>query len=102
MRFHFFELVIVSDGFDGQDLDNSPILNYLNHISIADRRKIFVALIGERFKSMDNLMAFAMSANAVINPKDTDKFSAMLKGAVSDHERFYKVFTETLVEVGRA
>ncbi len=102
MRFHLFELVIVSDGFDGQDLDNSPILNYLNHISIADRRKIFVALMGERFKSMDNLMAFAMSANAVINPKDTDKFSAMLKGAVSDHERFYRVFMETLVEVGRA
>ena len=102
MRFHLFDLIIVSDGFDGQDLDNSPILNYLNHISIADRRKIFVALMGERFKSMDNLMAFAMSANAVINPKDTGKCSAMLKGAVSDHERFYKVFMETLVEVGRA
>ena len=102
MRFHVFDLVILSDGFDGQDLDNSPILNYLNNISMTDRRKIFVALMGERFKSMDNLMAFAMSANAVINPKDTDKLSAMLKGAVSDHERFYKVFMETLVEVGRA
>ncbi len=102
MRFHLFELVILSDGFDGQDLGNSPILNYLNNISMADRRKIFVALMGERFKSMDNLMAFAMSVNAVINPKDTDKLSAMLKGAVSEHERFYKVFMETLVEVGRA
>ncbi len=102
MRFHLFDLVILSDGFDGQDLDNSPILNYLDHISLTDRRKIFVTLMGERFKSMDNLMAFAMSANAVINPNDTDKFSATLKGAVSDHERFYKVFMETLVEVGRA
>ena len=102
MRFHLFDLVIISDGFDGQDLDNNPILNYLNHISIADRRSIFVVLMGERFKSMDNLMAFAMSANAIINPKDMDKFSAMLKGAVTEHERFYKVFMETLVEVGRA
>ncbi len=102
MRFHLFDLVILCDGFDGQNLDNSPILNYLNNISMADRRKIFVALMGERFKSMDNLMAFAMSANAVINPKDTDKFSAMLQGAISEHERFYKVFMETLVEVGKA
>lgn len=101
MRFHVFDLVILSDGFDGQDLDNSPIINYLNNISMADRRKIFVALMGERFKSMDNLMAFAMSVNAVINPKDMDNLSAMLKGAVSDHERFYKVFMETLIEVGR-
>jgi predicted Zn finger-like uncharacterized protein len=102
MRFHLFDLVILSDGFDGQNLDKSPILNYLNNISLTDRRKIFVALMGERFKSMDNLMAFAMSANAVINPKDMDRFSAMLKGAISDHERFYRVFMETLVEVGRA
>jgi CheY-like chemotaxis protein len=102
MRFHLFDLVILCDGFDGQNLDNSPILNYLNNISMTERRKIFVALMGERFKSMDNLMAFAMSANAIINPKDTDKLSAMLKGAISDHERFYKVFMETLVEVGRA
>ncbi|MBN1831228.1 MAG: zinc-ribbon domain-containing protein [Deltaproteobacteria bacterium] len=102
MRFHLFDLVILCDGFDGQNLDNSPILNYLNNISMADRRKIFVALMGERFKSMDNLIAFAMSANAVINPKDTDKLSALLKGAISDHEKFYKVFMETLVEVGRA
>jgi CheY-like chemotaxis protein len=102
MRFHVFDLVILSDGFDSQDLDNSPILNYLNNISMTDRRKIFVALMGDRFKSMDNLMAFSMSANAVINPKDVNKLSAMLKGAVSDHERFYKVFMETLVEVGRA
>ena len=102
MRFHPFDLVIIPEGFDGQDLDNSPILSYLNHISVADRRKIFVVLMGEQFKSMDNLMAFAMSANAVINPKDMDKFLAMLKGAVSEHERFYKVFMETLAEVGRA
>lgn len=102
MRFHLFDLVILCEGFDGQNLDNSPILNYLNNISMADRRKIFVALMGERFKSMDNLMAFAMSANAVVNPKDTDRLSAMLKGAISDHERFYKVFMETLIEVGRA
>jgi CheY-like chemotaxis protein len=102
IRFHLFDLVILCDGFDGQDLDNSPILNYLNSNSMADRRKIFVALMGERFKSMDNLIAFAMSANAVINSKDMDKFSAMLKGAVSEHERFYKVFMETLAEVGRA
>ncbi len=102
MRFHLFALVILSDGFDGQNLDGSPILNYLNHISMADRRKIFVALIGERFKSMDNLMAFALSANAVINPKDLDRLFAMLKGALSDHEKFYKVFMESLVETGRA
>ena len=102
MRFHHFDLLILSDGFDGQGLENSPILNYLNHISISVRRGIFVALMGERYKTMDNMMAFAMSANVVINPKELDKLSAILKRAILDNEKFYKVFMDTLVEAGKA
>jgi len=47
-------------------------------------------------------MAFAMSANAVINPKDLEKLVTVLKKGLSDYERFYKVFLDTLVEVGKA
>jgi len=102
MRFHHFDLIILSDGFDGQGLENSPVLNYLNNISMSVRRRIFVALVGERFKTMDNMMAFAMSANVVINTKEQDKLSAILKSAISDNEKFYKVFMDTLVEAGKA
>jgi predicted Zn finger-like uncharacterized protein len=102
MRLHLFDLVILSDGFDGQDLNNSPIIHYFNHVSISDRRKVFLVLTGDGFKTMDNLMAFAKSANAVINPRDIDKLSVILKRAIADHEKFYKVFMDTLVEVGKA
>jgi hypothetical protein len=51
---------------------------------------------------MDNMMAFAMSANLVVNEKDLDKLAAVLKKALSDHEKFYKVFMDTLLEVGKA
>jgi predicted Zn finger-like uncharacterized protein len=102
MRFHHFDLIILSDGFDGQGLENSPVLNYLNNISMSVRRRIFVALVGERFKTMDNMMAFAMSANVVINTKEQDKLSAILKRAISDNEKFYKVFKDTLAEAGKA
>lgn len=102
MRFHHFDLIVLSDGFDGQELGQSPILNFLNHLSISQRRRAFLALMGDQFKTMDIMMAFSMSANAVINSKDVDKVSNILKRAISDHERFYKVFMETLVEVGKA
>lgn len=102
MRFHHFDLVILFDGFDGQGLENSPILNYFNHISISDRRRIFLTLIGQGFKTMDNMMTFALSANAVLNTKDLDKLSAILKRAILDNEKFYKVFMDTLIEVGKA
>jgi hypothetical protein len=102
MRFHRFDLVILSDYFDNVPLEQSPILNYLNYLSMFVRRKMFVALIGERFRTMDNMTAFAMSANLVISLNDLGKLSIILKRAVSDNEKFYKVFFDTLKEVGKA
>lgn len=102
MRFHNFDLILLSDGFDGQQLENGPILNYLNHVSMSVRRRIFLALMGDKFKTTDNMMAFAMSANIVINKKDVEKLSAILKRAISENEKFYKVFMDTLIETGKA
>ena len=102
LRFHHFDLIILADGFDNQLLDQSVIVNYLNRLSMPVRRKIFLALISDNFKTMDNMMAFAMSANVVINFKDIEKLHLILKKAVSENERFYKVFLDTLVETGKA
>lgn len=102
MRFHRFDLIILSDYFDNAPLEKNHILNYLNHLSMFVRRKIFVVLIGEGLRTMDNMMAFAMSANLVVSLNDLDKLSIILKRAVSDNEKFYKVFFDTLKEVGKA
>lgn len=102
MRFHHFDVVILTDGFDGYDLKNSPVMNYLNRLSMSVRRKIFLALVSDDFKTLDNMMAYALSANVVINTKDIDRVQAILRKAISDHEKFYKVFTDTLAEVGKA
>ncbi len=102
LRFHHFDLIVLSDGFDGQPIDHSPILNYLNNLSMSLRRRIFLALLSDAYKTMDNMMALAMSANIVVSTKDLDKFHPILKKATSENERFYKVFTDTLVETGKA
>ena len=102
LRFHHFDLIVLGDGFDGQPLDHSVIVNYLNRLPMSVRRKLFLALISDNFKTMDNMMAFAMSANVVINTKDIEKLHLILKKSVSENERFYKVFMDTLVETGKA
>jgi predicted Zn finger-like uncharacterized protein len=101
MRFHLFDLVFLADGFDNQDIALSPIMNYLNRLPMSSRRKIFIALIGDKFKTMDEMMAFALSANSVINTKDIDRLSSVLKKALTDNEKFYKVLMDTLAEVGK-
>ena len=101
-RFHHFDMVILMDGFDGHPLEQSTVVNYLNRLSMSVRRRIFVALISDNFKTMDDMMAFAVSANVVINTKDLEKLFPILKKALSENEKFYKVFLDTLMETGKA
>ncbi|MCP4668750.1 MAG: response regulator [Deltaproteobacteria bacterium] len=101
MRFHRFDLVILFDRFDGVELAQSPILEYLNNLPLSVRRTIFLALIGDGLKTMDHMTAFAMSANMVIAGKDVERLKAILQNGISDNDMFYKVFMDTLAEVGK-
>jgi len=102
MRFQNFDLVILSDLFDNTRLQQSPILQYLNHLSMSVRRKMFVLLMSDTFRTMDQMSAFAMSANLVANWKELGKLSSILGRTLSDNEKFYKVFMDVLRETGKA
>ncbi|HUT71123.1 MAG TPA: hypothetical protein VMW89_10645 [Desulfatiglandales bacterium] len=101
LLFHHFDLIMLSDGFDGLSLQDSPVINYLNSLSMSVRRRIFLALLSKKFKTMDLLKAFGMSANLVINPDDLVNLSLVLKKGISDNEKFYKAFMDTLKETGK-
>jgi predicted Zn finger-like uncharacterized protein len=101
LRYHRFDIIFIAEGFEGQELENSPIRNYLNTLSMSSRRRIFVALMSDKFNTMDEMAAYALSANIVISTKDTDKLPSIFKKALSEYEKFYKVFMDTLVEVGK-
>jgi len=66
------------------------------------RRRMFVAIVGNNFKTMDQMTAFALSANLVINKKDLGRLSMIMQRAISQNERFYKVFMEIYRETGKA
>jgi hypothetical protein len=101
LRLYRFDLIILSDAFDGQPIESSPVMNYLNHLSMSVRRKIFLMLLSERFKTIDNLMAFTLSADLVVNPADLSKLNLILSKAIPDHEKFYKVFIDALKDTGK-
>jgi CheY-like chemotaxis protein len=102
LRFHHFDLVVLSDGFGGQPIENSQITHFMNRLPMSVRRRIFLVFLSDKFKTMDNMMAFARSANVVINSRDLDKLHLVLKKAISENEKFYKVFMDTMAEVGKA
>ncbi|MBW2036621.1 MAG: zinc-ribbon domain-containing protein [Deltaproteobacteria bacterium] len=102
MRFHVFELVVLDENFDGTDARTNHVLQYLGHQAMNTRRNIFVVLLGNRFRTGDNMIAFNNSANLVINTKNMDDLEKILKRALTEHREFYQVFKETLKKTGRA
>ena len=102
MRFHTYDAVILNERFDTAAPDENDVLQYLENLSMVTRRDIFVALVSERFRSMDNMAAFNKSVNLVINTKNIDDVGTILKRGISENAAFYHVFRETLKKEGRA
>jgi CheY-like chemotaxis protein len=102
MRFHIYDLVIVNENFDSAESNGSnEVLIYLQYLVASTRRYIFVALLTDKYRTTDNMMAFNKSVNLVINTKNIDDFAAIIKHGLDDSQAFYSVFRETLKKLGR-
>ena len=101
MRLHYFDLVVLNERFDTTDPDESNVLRYIDRLAIEIRRKMFVALISDRFRTMDEMMAFNKSVNLIINTQNSSDIDRIIKRGVADHTSFYKVFNESMEAAGK-
>ena len=101
MRFHVYDMVVLNEIFNTDDPDANNVLKYLEHLPMSIRRNIFVALVSNRFRTMDNMAAFNKSVNIIINMENIGDFGTIIKRGVADNESFYHVFKETMKKMGR-
>jgi predicted Zn finger-like uncharacterized protein len=102
MRYHNYDLFVINENFDTDNPESNGILLYLERLSMLVRRNMFIALISDRFRTMDNMMALNKSANLIINSKNIDDIGKILSRGITDNEFFYRIFKGTLKEVGKA
>jgi DNA-directed RNA polymerase specialized sigma54-like protein len=101
MRFHVFDMVVLNERFGTRDPDMNSVLKYLDRLNMSIRRNIFLTLISDRFRTMDNMEAFNKSVNLIVNVKNIDEIEKILRRGVADNKEFYRVFKESLVKTGR-
>ncbi len=101
MRFHVYDMIVLNEKFDTDNPDANNVLKYLERLPMGIRRNIFVALVSNRFRTMDNMAAFNKSVNTVINMENLNDFETIIKRGVADNEAFYHVFKETMKKMGR-
>jgi predicted Zn finger-like uncharacterized protein len=102
MRYHNYDLFVINENFDTDNPESNGILLYLERLSMLVRRNMFIALVSDRFRTMDNMMALNKSANLIINTKNIDDIGKILSRGITDNEYFYRIFKGTLKEVGKA
>jgi predicted Zn finger-like uncharacterized protein len=102
MRYHLFDVAVVNERFDTADPDRNNILRFLERQGMETRREMFVAMLTNRFRTMDNMMAFQRSVNLVVNMEHLNDFEKILKRGLTDNIAFYKVFRDAMIKAGRA
>ena len=101
MRYHQYDLVALDESFHCDGPDANMVLLYLERLNMAIRRSIYVVMISNKYRTMDQMMAFRHSVNIIVNRKNIDDIGKIIQRGLTDHEFFYRVFNETLKEVGR-
>ena len=101
MRYHVYDMILVNDEFETSDPDANGVLIYLERLNIAVRRNVFVVMLTNRFRTLDNMMAFSKSVNMVLNLSNIDEIQKILQRGLTDNDFFYRVFREGLRKAGR-
>ena len=102
MRFRVFDLAVLDENFEGGNPESNHVLQHLGHQPMNTRRNIFVVLLGNSFRTADNMMAFNKSVNLVVNLNNVDQLEKVLKRSLIENEEFYRVLKMSLKKVGRA
>ncbi|QWR76747.1 hypothetical protein [Candidatus Magnetomonas plexicatena] len=101
IRYNQFDVLVLNETFGGGDPEKNELLETYQTMPINNRRRIFLALIGTNFKTLDNMTAYIKSVNVVININDLPNLKVILTKAISENDQFYKVFKGVLTELGK-
>jgi predicted Zn finger-like uncharacterized protein len=94
MRYKVYDAVVVDEYFGTKNPDANGVLIYIQRLSMDIRRKMYVTLISDRYRTMDYMMAFNKSVNLIINKKNTDDIEKIFSRNNTEHEMFYRIFKE--------
>jgi len=101
MRYHVYDLILIDESFDTDDPDRNGVLSYLERLSMSVRRNIVVVLLSNRYRTMDNMMAFNKSVNMILNVKNVNDIEKILVGRMTDNDFFFRVYKDTLKKLGK-
>ncbi len=100
MKYTPYDLIVFAENFAGSSLETNGVIQYLAPLPMAQRRNSYVVGVGDSFRTLDAMQAYAQSIHLVVNPADVSNFGAILKKGLADFEALYRVYRSVLAETG--
>jgi len=100
IRANRYELVIIHEDYGGS-AESNLVLQTIQPMTMPLRRHMCVGLVGNQFRTFDNLTAFAKSVNFVVADRELPKIRGIARQAVAENDQFYRVFRESLRDAGK-
>jgi predicted Zn finger-like uncharacterized protein len=88
-----YELVVTSRAGGGPGKPET-LYQRLSRLNPDARRRLFVVLVGDEFKTGEGTQAFACLADLVVNSKDVASADGVLRNTVAEKARLYQAFVD--------
>jgi hypothetical protein len=103
LRLNNYRLVLVTLDYFNAPRGQSTIMEHLQDMAMATRRRLFVAYVIQGAHSYDNLEAFTNSVNLIVSPEDAakDNFKEHISRGMKANDALYKVYFECMAAAGK-
>ena len=100
LRAHTYDVVIISEHFNGADLESNTIVAAAVDMPLRQRRRQFVVLLGASFQTNDEMQAFQHSVDLVVNVSDAANLKPVLRRGVNRKHELYAPLDSAIKETG--
>lgn len=99
LRAHAYDVVLVSEHFNGTSIETNPILLESIKLPAVQRRRQLLVVIGASLSTNNELEAFAISADIVISVADVVNLRPVIRRAVNRAIEFYSPLNEAIADL---
>ncbi len=90
--YHIYDVILLDENFDISKTGQNKVLSYLQGLNMTVRRQSSVVLITKSARTMDQMAAFKLSVNLLINIKDLKDLIRIVDHSISTLETVYRVY----------
>ncbi|MDR0881313.1 MAG: hypothetical protein LBP55_02040 [Candidatus Adiutrix sp.] len=100
LKFANFKILIIQEDYYGATLSGNHLLRSVQSLDAHTRRNMLVVLISPTMATLDDLLAFSLSFDAVVNSSELGSIERLLMSIIARAKKFYVTYNEVLAELG--